>query len=874
MANVESKNNKYCFTDFTLDVERGALLKAGREVKLRPKVYDALRFLVENRGRLVPKEELIQSLWPDAFVTDDSLVQCMVELRRALDDQSQEILKTVPRRGYTFAAAVTIESRDTQAAPKDQQVSPQRITGAYHLPVPRTPLIGRERELASVRQLLLDPDIRLVTLTGAGGSGKTRLGLRVAEDLVEAFAGHVYFVALGSISDAAMVPHAIAEALGIRETGGRRLVELLKQYLRESLPSPTLLFLDNLEHILPAATFVVELIEAARPLKVLVTSRSPLRVYGEHEFSVPPLELPQTNQLRSLDTLVANPAVALFAQRAAAVKPDFKVTQENAPIVAEICSRLDGLPLAIELAAARVKMLPLPQILARLESRLQLLTTGARDLPQRQQTLRNAIDWSYGLLSEAEQKLFRRLGVFWGGCTLEGAEAVCDTRNDLGGEIFELMSSLVDKSLIQQRQHGDEEPRFRMLETIREYSLEHLHKSGEDAASQRSHAAYCLVLAEEGNPELNESDRATWLSLCELQHDDFRAALDWLFHTRDLDWGFRMCLALFKFWDMREYITEGRARLEAIVRLAGAAHKKERAKACLFLGALTTAQGDFQAAERFVEKSLVIYEELNDDWGIGISLNAFAIGAREQGDYVAAQSNFEKSLGYWRKVGDRVATARCLHNLANVAKNRGDYARARLALDEALHIFAELGDRSGAAWSLNQQGDVAREQGDLDGARAIYQQALSAFRDIGDHWGSARSLADLGAVACDQGNYAAAHAAYRESLEVFTSLEHKRGIARVLEGLACVALAKGDARRALAVVAAGAHLRQRMSAPLPPTDQAKLDQRLVRAWETLGELEGNAAWTTGWEMTLEDAVEYSLDDQSSATSLERGQSTA
>lgn len=861
------KNLKYRFADFTLDVERGAVFKAGREVKLRPKVYDALSFLVKNRGRLVPKEELVQALWPDAFVTDDSLVQCMVELRRALDDRSQGILKTVPRRGYIFEAEVSAEPDDSSASAKGHQASAQPIAGAYHLPVPRTPLIGRERELASVQQHLLDPHTRLLTLTGSGGAGKTRLGLQVAETLADAFQGRVYFVGLGSVGDPGMVPAAIAESLGIRETGGRRFADLIKQYLHDCGSSPVLLLLDNLEHLLPASSLVVELIEASRTLKVLVTSRSPLRVYGEHEFPVPPLELPRAEELRSPDSLVSNPAVALFAQRAAAVKPEFKVTADNAALVADICSRVDGLPLAIELAAARVKMLPLAQILARLESRLQLLTAGARDLPERQQTLRNAIDWSYCLLDDAEQKLFRRLGVFRGGCTLEGAEAVCNTQDDLGTEIFELMSSLVDKSLIQHSHDDNEEPRFLMLETIREYSLERLDQSGEDAATRRSHAAYCLVLAEEGNPDLNESDRAAWLSRCDLEHDDYRAALEWLLQTLDLDWGFRLCLALFRFWDMREHMTEGRARLEMILQLAGEGYPKERAKASQFLGALATAQGDFRAAACFLEMALTMYQELDDHYGIAVSLNALAISARDRGDYIAAQNGFEESLAYWRRVHDRAAMARCLHNLGNTAKTRGDYARARMALLEAMHIFEEIGDRSGAAWTLNQQGDVATEQGDLTAALELYQRALAAFRTASDRWGASRSLADIGSITCEQGDHSASYAAYRESLEIFTSLEYKRGVARVLEGLACLALAKGDARRALAVAGAGARLRLQIGAPLPPAEQLKFDQKLMRAWTSLSESEGKEAWSEGSEMPVESAIQYALSDPQSTISL-------
>jgi len=856
---LEKRGLSYQFGEFTLDLAKGCVLKGVREIKLRPKVYEALKYLVEHPGRLIGKQELMQAVWPDSFVTDDSLVQCTLELRRALEDRHQQLLKTVPRRGYVFTAKVIqlpeepdhFIAKDLLDLSDRRDVPTAKIAKACRdLPIPRTSLIGREQQIVQAAALLLRPGVRLLTFTGPGGAGKTRLAVAVASAIAEQFTAGVQFVSLASIRHPDLVATALADALKIQQVANRTIPQLIGDQLQNS--GPFLLLLDNFEQVLPAATVVAETLEACPSLKILVTSRSFLRIYGEQEFPVTPL--------------AQHSAIELFAQRAAAVWPDFAITSHNAGAVQEICSRLDGLPLAIELAAARTKILSPNAIMDRLYSRLQLLTGGALDLPERQQTLRKTIDWSHGLLNEEEQKLFRRFSAFVGGCTLAAAEAVCNTQQDLGIDLFEGLSSLVDKNLVQRMDRAQSEPRFAMLETIREYAFERLIDSDEQSATRRAHAAYCLVLAEEGNPELIAADRAGWLAHCDVEIDNFRFALDWLFETQDLDWGLRLCVALFRFWDMREHLTEGRVRLETILRMAGGERSRERARVSHFLGALATAQGDYPAAESFLRQSLSLYEELADQSGIAASLNALAVSARDRGDYSAAQSNFERSLACWRLLSDRSAIARCLHNLANVVKARGDYPRAQWALQEATDIFAELGDRNGAAWSINQQGDIARAQGDMVAARELYQRALLAFREAGDQWGSARSLTDLGSIDCERGDHLAAHAAYREALEVFAGLGHRRGAARALEGSACLALAQGQAMRALKLAAAATRLRQMISAPLPPAEQLRLDQTLLPAWETLGEPEGKSVWAEGFAMSLEKAIQYFLEEPDSAIS--------
>lgn len=724
-----------------------------------------------------------------------------------------------------------------------------------NLPAASTVLIGRGKEMEPIKQLLLRHEARLVTITGPGGIGKSHFATEVARDLTDQFPFGVYFVPLASISDHNMVASIIAQTLGIRESGGQRPQESLKQYMRKSVNGPMLLLIDNFEHLLGAAPLLAELLALAPGLKILVTSRAALRVQGEKEFALPPLALPERKSTTTLASLAECPAIALFVQRAAAVKPEFTLTTDNASAVTEICARLDGLPLAIQLAAARIKLLSPAAMRSRLASRLQLLTSGARDLPARQQTLRQTMDWSYDLLSEPEQKLFRRLSVFATGFTLEAAEAVCDTRQDLGLDVLDGLSSMVDKSLVRQVEQTDGELRFLMLETIREYGLEKLASSGEKALTGKAHAAYYVVLAEEAATEKEATEVKTWMDRFETEHDNFRAALDWLTDRKHAEWGIRLATALFRFWEVREYFTEGRQRLEAVLQLPlTAALETGRMRALFAAGVLATNQADYQASERLFRESLEIARRREDQQSVAVSLNGLAVVGRDTGKLDMASALFEESLELWKELGDRQAVARALSNLATVRKSQGNYDEARSLYEECQAIFGELQDRTGIAWVFNHQADLLREQGELPTARALYECGIGAFREVNDRWGIAGSLADLGNLTREQGDYAASGELYRESLGLFQELGHKRGIARGLESFAALAAACGDSERALRLAGVAAALRQSIGAPLTVNEQAKLDQCLEPARKKLSTPAARAAWLEGWVMPMEIAV--------------------
>jgi predicted ATPase/DNA-binding XRE family transcriptional regulator len=776
-------------------------------------------------GKEIEFGDLLRRHRATAGVTQEDLAT-----RTGLTPQAIGLLERGKRRqphAYTvqkLAEALELDGRDLsefEAAARRSTTPRSRDHAAvYRVPRPPTSLVGREHEAATIASLLREVDVRLLTLIGPGGVGKTRLAIEVARRSREAFADGVVFVPLAPLRDPELIPAAVAETLGVKDVADRSLQDSLKRHLQGK---EMLLLVDNMEHLLPAVSVVADLVEECPRLTVLATSRAPLRLSAEQQFPVAPLPLDEAASSER------SPAVRLYLERARAVAPDFELTDANAATVARICERLDGLPLAIELAAARIKLFKPKALLERLDRRLQLLSGGPRDLPERQQTLRDTVAWSHDLLNEAEKALFRRLAVFAGGFALEAAEEVCGPGMPAEGEVLETMASLVDNSLlvsVGDTTSESEEPRFMMLEMIREYAAEKLQSDGETEEMHRAHAMYYLALAEAAQPETSPRMFDEWLAVLEREHDNLRAALRWAIRHREVDVGARLGLMMWRFWSEQFHLGEGRRWLEAVLELGepegGVAQPTPTARRWAFLhliaGIMASGQGDYDRAVALCEESLALYE----------------------------------------RMGHRKGTSGPLRELGVVAYHRGDYDRAVRLSEQALQVTREFGSIFGAGLATCSLADALRAKGDLEGARTLLVESLTLLRrkpyPLRVANALANTLARLGSIECELGRDERAFELYGESLRLGRQFGFVHHVVGPLEGMARVAVVRGRPEHAARLLGTSAALRDEMGVPLTLVERTDHDYAVNRACTELRVKAFEVAWAEGYAMSLEEAI--------------------
>ena len=789
-------------------------------------------------------------------------LQALLDRIRAEDAASYQKFATPEELHERIANDLALLLTERFTTPSQAPV-PARLAP---LPVPRSRLIDREQECAQAQALLEHEDVGLVTLTGPGGVGKTRVAVQVAADLAPRFADGIAFISLAALKDPTLVVPAMARALGVSQTGDSSLEERLLAYLESR---DMLLVLDNVEQLVSAAPLAARALEVARRLKLLVTSREPLRVRDEQIVPVPPLALPDPAYRLDLAHLVQIPAVALFVARAREARPDFALTTENAATIVEICQRLDGLPLALELAAARLSLLSPAALLARLERRLPLLTRGARDLPERQQTLRNTLAWSYDLLNEGEQQLFRRLSVFAGGFTLEAVQAVCvfeafeeevpEQTDD--GSTLDQLSQLLEKSLVQAQQGTGGEPRFSMLEKIREYATEQLEASGEEATMQERHAHYFLRLSEETEPHLSRSGWESWLEGLSREDANLSAALAWSKANEDaVETGLRLAGALYYYWFLRGYLHEGRTWLEGMLaRTESSERSAARGKALLGAGWLAWAEGDYEAASLRAEQSLSTVREVGDKRLIGRAEALVGFVRVSQGNSAAARPLLEESRTLFKDQGDGWNEAFTLYHLGGVAYLSGDAAAARADFEESVRLFRQFGDVLYATLVLSALQVMASTQGDEELARSLDQQLQPLMQQARNRGAVGMILITIGDMWLHRlGDEQQAETLYREVLSLWQDLpgmEQRIGIIKALAGLAEVAAPQRQAERAGRLF--GAAARMLPSASLYRED---VNRRVAVARAHLDAATFEAGWAAGQVMTQEQAVTDALQD--------------
>ncbi len=768
-----------------------------------------------------------------------------------------------------------------------------------NLPQQVTSFIGREKEIKAVKALL--GKTRLLTLTGSGGCGKTRLALQVAAEVLDQYPQGVWLAEMAPLTDPGLVPQSIAQALGVNEEPGRPVLQTLVDHLKTRR---LLLVLDNCEHLLAACAHVANtLLRACPHLHILASSREGLGIAGEQAYRIPSLSLPDVRRVQTVESLSQYEAVRLFVERALSVLPQFTVTNANAPALAQLCVRLDGIPLAIELSAARVRSLSVEEINSKLDNRFRLLTGGSRTALPRQQTLRALIDWSYDLLNGQEKTLLCRLSVFAGGWTLEAAEAVGTGGDIEDWEALDLLTSLVDKSLVVAEQEN-EHTRYHLLETVRQYARDRLIESEEGETVRQRHQAFCLTFAEEAEPHLQGPEGARWMGLLEREHDNLRAALEWngAPDSDDPDLpaaALRIASALTPFWYIRGYYTEGRQRLDhALTLMPPSAYLPARVKALNGAGVLASVQCDYSTGRTLLEQGLALARELGDQHGIADALLSLGAVSQALGDYAAARSSFEQILTLSQEASDRTSVANSLLNLSAMARMHGDYTGARPMLEQSLTLYRELGDAMGAGRSLLGLGVVCQALSDYAEADTYYQQALTLFQESGDRSGSAYSLLNLGDIAQTQDDYTAARPLLEQSLALFREFGDRRGMALALNALSLVLQAQSDAakardccreslllrqeiadqqgipfsletfaalaaetqsERAARLWGAAEALREAFSSLMMPSKRTRYGQQVAQARLSAGDETFAAAWAEGRAMTLEQAIACALE---------------
>jgi predicted ATPase/transcriptional regulator with XRE-family HTH domain len=729
----------------------------------------------------------------------------------------------------------------------------------FFLPAQLTSFVGRKQEITTICELLRQPEVRLLTLTGTGGVGKTRLGAQIVTYLANDFTAGALVLSLVETSSPDLVVPTIAHKLGLQEIGNQPMFDLLKVFLKEK---HLLLLLDNFEQVVEAAPVLTELLGCCPRLKLLVTSRTVLRVSGEYEFFVSPLALPDLAHLPEKEQLTQYPAVALFLERARTVLPNFTMNDNNARVIAEICTHLDGLPLAIELAVPRLKLLSPQTLLVRLDHRLRILTHGAQDAPVRQQTLRNTLEWSYRLLNPLEQRLFCCLSLFVGGCTLEAIEIIWATLEDVQdkGQVLEGVASLLDKSMLQRTVQEGEEPRLLMLRTIREYGLEHLSLEGKLEQTQLAHARYYLTLAEEAEPALKGPHLLPWLERLEQEHDNLREAFcNLIAHGENgismrTEMALRLGKALERFWIIRGYVKEGRDLLERALKHNSGVSLSIQGNAVHTTTILADLQGDLYSVGIASIENLALFRELGDAVGIARSLSKLGYVAQMQGEYATARTYYEESLVIARREQCKEILNETLFYFASMTLFQGDIGTAHTMIEECLVISRELGDQYSIAATLNIMGWIMLLQGDAQVALTLEEENLAICRMLRSQHGIAHALNALGQITFLAGDLTQAAEYLEESLMIMMRLGDRWMIAFALEGLAGVVVAQGEATWAVYLLSVATVLRTVIGASISSLEQFARERTLATIHDRLDEQAFASAWAAGQTMSPAQAI--------------------